>query len=176
MVYARGDPHFEGLLSTHAPADDDYVLVLDADLAFVDSAGNRVIAHRGLETDGASVRALMNIPVIGILTRIVLRGDPFSGPFRWAAVIHDDGYARATDTSWWAALWSGDRATADRRIREGAMAKYALIAGIKVRRTPAQPWRAWTVWALLRIFGATAWLDDSRASRSLSHCGPDDTE
>lgn len=165
-------PYFVGVLDWHADPEDDYTFKLNRKLEFLDSRGELVEAPAGMRTDGASVRQLLEIPLVCWLTRWVLQGEQFTGPFRWPAVIHDSEYGRAAAPSLWEAFRSPERQAADRRIREGALAKIAIervVAGVCecsnctwVRdRVPASRWRAWTVWAMLRLAGAPAWLDDS---------------
>jgi hypothetical protein len=162
-------PYFVGVVDSHCRPGDDYTMILDAKLELWDSLGVHWEAPAGLETDGASVRQLLCIPVVGFLTRIVLRGDQFTGPFRAAAVIHDGAYALASESSFVDALFSRARAAADRAIFDGARARLVVIEGEAVDRTPAAWWRAAVVHALLRLFGWKAWMDDSsKAQRSLA--------
>jgi hypothetical protein len=173
-------PYFVGELKFHCEPEDDYVMFVDETLGFIDSKGEKAEAPKGLVTDGVSVRQLLDILVIGLLTRLILSGDEFDGPFRWPAVVHDGEYGAAKERTFWAALFSRARAAADRRIREGAMAKFVAIrkvAGVCQcsvcvevhERKPAKCWQAWAVWALLRVFGFKAWMDDStKAAKSLA--------
>ncbi len=172
-------PYFVGELAWKCEPEDDYTMILDESLGFYDSRGDYAEAPAGMRTDGASVKALLELPVIGWLARKILRGDQFTGPFRWPAVIHDGEYGRAKESRCWPALVSRARADADRRIREGALARYVAIRKVSGtcqcdicvevhERAPAQPWRAWAVWALLRVAGFKVWMDDSEATRWLA--------
>ena len=164
-----GEAYFIGPLRFDAKPGDDYVLILTSPLEFVDTKGEHVTAPAGMQTDGASVGRLLRIPLLGLLTRHVLAGDQFTGPFRWPAVNHDGEYARAEESEFWPALRSPERAAADRRIFEGARCRWIQIRsnGLFVARTPAPWWRAAIVHFLLRAFGWLAWIEDSRAARSL---------
>lgn len=159
-------PCFIGQLSWRCPPDDDAVMVLTTPLTFVDPRGRWWRAPRGLVSDGVSVGQLLRIPVLGWLVARTIGGTPFTGPFRWAAVLHDAAYGSATAMSLWQAFRSPERAAADRLMREAAQC--ATVCG-RPDRHAAPAWRAWVVWAALRIGGAKAWKDDgSEAQRSLA--------
>jgi hypothetical protein len=160
-------PYFIGILDWHCPPDDDDVMILDASLVLIDSRGNRHEAPKGLETDGASVGALLGLPVIGWLTQLVLRGNQFTGPIRPAAVVHDANYARATETTFWAAFVSPQRAIADMALFDGMRARYVVDGEKVIERKPASWFSAAMVHFLLRVAGWAAWIEDSRAARSL---------
>jgi hypothetical protein len=161
-------PYFIGILDWHCPPENDDVMILDAPLALVDSRGNRHEAPAGLETDGASVGSLLCLPVIGWLTQLVLKGNQFTGPIRPAAVVHDGLYARAEETSPWAAFVSPQREIADRALFDGMRARYVVVGEKVYDRKPASWFSAAMVHFLLRIAGWAAWIHDSRAARSLS--------
>jgi hypothetical protein len=178
----RGDrqPYFAGILETHCPPDNDDDVVVDAPFPFIDSHGYAWVAPKGMESDGASVGALLRIPVVGVLVVWLIKGTSLTGPLRPASVSHDLIYGSATESSFWKALISPRRAIADRVIYEGATCGEYLLptktenAGVMrdalltVKRQPLAPWRAFVVMALLRATGAKAWMDDSsRAQRSL---------
>ena len=102
-----------------------------------------------------------------LLVRWLLGGSQFDGPFEWAAYPHDEAYGRATARSMWEAFRSRERAAADRMFREAAMCP-DVINGHH-HREPAPAWRAWGVWAFLRVAGFCAWKSDSsKAQRSLA--------
>ncbi len=148
--------------------DDDYLFVLLSNFTFYDSNGVKWTAPRSMQTDGASVGAAMTWPLVGLLIRWLIAGDPLTGPLAPAAVPHDYIYAGASDGSWWRALISMRRAVGDRVIFEAARCTRYVIKGKTIlRKTPLQTWRAFLVMAILRILGAKAYLDDSRASQSL---------
>jgi hypothetical protein len=160
-------PYFIGILDWHCPPENDDVMILDAPLALIDSSGKRHEAPAGLETDGASVGSLLFLPVIGWLVQLVLRGNQFTGPIRPSAVIHDANYARATETTAWAAFVSPARAVADMALFDGMRARYVVVGEKVIDRKPASWFSAAVVHLLLRVAGWKAWIDDSRAARSL---------
>lgn len=164
------EPYFASELDFHAPPYDDDVVILNSDVTFFDSTGDRFTSPRGMESDGASIWSLLPWPVIGLLARWVLRGTPLTGPFRQAAIVHDGIYARAVERAVWRALIAARRAVGDRVIFEAARCRqYRLPGGRIVRRRPAELWRAFLVMALLRIAGVKAWMDDSsKAQLSLN--------
>jgi hypothetical protein len=162
-------PYFIGLLDCHGPADNDDVMILDAPLVLIDSRGNRHEAPAGLETDGASVGKLLCLPVIGWLVQFVLRGNQFTGPIRPAAVVHDALYARALESTAWAAFVAPARAIADRALFDGMRARYVVVDGDVIDRKPASWFSAAVVHLMLRVAGWAAWIEDSRAARSLRH-------
>lgn len=160
-------PYFIGILDCHRDPEQQYAMVLDAPLVLIDSRGKRHEAPAGMVTDGASVKALLDLPVIGWLTRLVICGDQFTGPIAEPAVTHDAGYARAKDTTFWKALLSRDRADEDRGIFDGMRARYVVVGEEVKDRKPASWFSAAVVHLMLRAFGWKAWIDDSRAARSL---------
>ena len=161
-------PYFTSEICCHFPPDNDDYIILDADFGFVDSNGDTTTAHKGLESDGASVGSLLWIPIIGSMVVQLIKGTPLTGPLRPGAIPHDELYARAEDTSLWKALVSPARAHADRIIFEASRCQTYKLGAFEKHRIPLAAWRAFIVMALLRVFGAKAWIDDSRASRSLA--------
>lgn len=168
-------PYFIGPLRFEAPPDDDAAMVLTAPFGFVDSKGERIDSEAGMRTDGTSVRKLLEIPVVGWVTRKVLGGDQFTGPFRWPAIPHDQEYSEATETTFWAAFRSPARKAADRRFYEGARARWVVIEVDGQQRAherrPADWWRAASAHAILRAAGWKAWMDNAR-SRKLTAKAP----
>jgi hypothetical protein len=165
-------PYFIGVLDGHFPPDNDDVMILDAPIVLIDSRGNRHEAPKDLETDGASVRKLLCLPVIGWLVQLVLRGNQFTGPIRPAAVVHDALYARALESTAWAAFISPAREIADRALFDGMRARYVVVGEKVIDRKPASWFSAAVVHFILRVAGWAAWIEDSRAARSLAKNEP----
>lgn len=161
------EPYFASEIIGHFPPENDDYFILDEDFIFVDSNGKRWIARKGMQSDGASVGSLLGIPVIGMLVIWAIRGTPLTGPLRPAAFAHDGIYARAMDESFWWALVSSLRAAGDRVIFEAARCRSYRIGRFIRSRVPMATLRAFVVMALLRVAGWKAWIDDSRAARSL---------
>lgn len=72
--------------------EDDVNMELTSSVAFIDSRCTFWEARKGLVMDGASVWVLLDLPVIGWLVRMLIGGDPYSGPHRIPAAFHDQAY------------------------------------------------------------------------------------
>jgi len=159
--------YFAAELHLVAPPDNDNAVVVTSEFPFVDSNGIRHVAPAGMESDGASVGALLGWPVLGLLVIRLIGGTPLTGPLRPGAIVHDALYARARDTSLWRALISPERALADRVLYEAARCQTYKLGRWERYRDPLPRWRAIVVLAVLRIAGEKAWIDDSRAARTI---------
>lgn len=162
-------PYFASELRCAFPPGDDDEIILTDDFDAYDSTGRLIRSRIGLESDGASVGALLRIPIIGTLVVWIIKGTPLTGPLRPAAIPHDELYGEAPDASFFRALISLERARADRIIYELAQCGVYKLNGRMVRRRALSAWRAFIVMALLRVGGVGAWMSDAtKAARSIA--------
>ena len=105
---------------------DDCEVLLDAET---------FVAPKNMIFDGASIPRLF----------WSLVGNPYSGPQRYAAVIHDAAYKRCMACDDAKTPKDTTRSEADKFFRQMLIARGATRL------------RAWLMWAAVRIFGRKAW-------------------
>lgn len=110
------------------------------DVRFVDSFGVTWVTRRNTIADGATIPRWL-WPVIG---------GPYEGEHRDGALMHDGGYALATETTLGSAITSRKRYETDRMFFEA----------MTVCGTPH--WKRDLIFRGVRDFGWYAWMDDAK--------------
>jgi uncharacterized protein DUF1353 len=141
---------------------DGINVILRSDIVFRDSTGRIWIANDGKRSDGASIPQIL-WPWLG---------GPYNGFHRDGALLHDDAgylFAPATEATYWAALWSKERAAADRMIWEATVVRIQQACDPKIVEHPLTVPRksheyakANAIYQGLRFGGWKAWADHAR--------------
>lgn len=137
---------------------DGVNVIVRSNIGFEDSRGRRwwVIAPK--RSDGASIPELL-WPWLG---------GPYNGFHRDGALLHDDAayiFAPPAECSYWQALWSKERAAADRMIWEATICRIntCLATGeLSWIRGQLAYQKADVIYDGLRAGGWKAWADHAR--------------